>query len=197
MSAVEALGRMQARRESVLLRIGIARAAHDAEAQGRVRALIHLDPGRALLVLERYARQITDKSWAPRLRGQALLELGRTDAARAELERAARREKKRDDLLWLAHFYLESREPGRAAQPIQRALERSGHDAVSLLSQAVMLWQENRREAALEALARAQERARHVLYLDDLRYEHFWRTAALTALQEMLDAQAAQERPTR
>jgi hypothetical protein len=45
-------------------------------------------------------------------------------------------------------------------------------------------------------LARAQERDRSVTRLDDLRYDHFGRTKALNALQEMLDAQSADERHT-
>jgi hypothetical protein len=73
-----------------------------------------------------------------------------------------------------------------AGEQVDRALEKAPREALGLLSQAVLLWERGQREEALERLAQAQQRERHIARARGLEYEHFWGPRALAALEAML-----------
>ena len=194
-SAAEALSQLMAT-EAVPILVATSTAEYDFEAQGYARALTHLDPGSALPVLERYARQFRRQSWVPRLRGQALWRLGDLDAALANLKEAVEREDDSTNLLALAHFYLEEGELETAGEQVRRALEKAPRGALCLLSRAVLLWERGEIAESLEYLAGAQQKDWPIIRAKDMAYGHFWGPKALAAVETMLAQSAAGETAT-
>ena len=190
--AASALGMLGAI-EATLILAATSSAEDSEEAQRYAEALVHLDPAGALPVLERYARQFRRQGWTDRLRGQALWRLGKMDAARTSLKQAVEREDSSDNLLALAHFYLEQAELQTAQAYVERALEKAPRKAICLLSRAVLLWKMGQITQALETLVQAQRRDRRIARVKDLQYEHFWGPKALAALEAMLAQAAATE----
>jgi hypothetical protein len=91
------------------------------------------------------------------------------------LNKAVEVDDDRDSLLALAHFYLEQANPQMAQSYADRAVKRATWqwDAITPLSQAVILWELGQQAAGLEKLRQAQ-------------YEHFWGPRAVAALEAML-----------
>jgi len=189
-SAAYALGRLGATETTAIL-AATSVADYGFEAPGYARALIHLDPDRALGVLERYGRQFRRESWVSRLRGHALGRLGELDAVLASLKAAVEKESDSTNLLGLAHFYLEQGDLEAAREQVERALEKAPKVPLCLLSQAVLLWEKGEATEALEKLSEARRRDRGITRARDLEYEHFWGPKALAAVEAMLSQQAA------
>jgi HEAT repeat protein/DNA replication protein DnaC len=183
--AAEALGRL-----GVIQAIPLLMATSSFEYSGHAlhytTALIHLAPNSALQVLNRYAKQFRRKSWVERFRGHTLWKLNDIDGALTNFNKAAEKEDNTDNLLALAHFYLEQAELDKAEEYVKLALKKHPRDALYLLSHAVILWHKGEAETALEKLKQAQQRNRRIARIKDLQYKEFWESKAVAALEAML-----------
>ncbi|MGB0384893.1 MAG: HEAT repeat domain-containing protein [Ardenticatenaceae bacterium] len=186
-SMVEAISRLGMREYTPLL-VATSVASHRVGASQYATALIHLEPSKALPLLDRYEQQFRRASSMKELRGQAMWQLGDMEAALTSFRQAVEQKEDIDNLLALAHFHLEEGELQRASEHIKRVLEKARHEerAICLLSQAVVQWLMGEAEEGLATLRRAMQRNRHLARIKDLQYDRFWREKAITALQAML-----------
>lgn len=121
-------------------------------------------------------------------------ELGQLEMALTCFQQAVEREKQkstprinnRDNWLALAHFYLEQDDLPTAQSYLDKVIDIYPTWKTTLLNQAIVLWLMGQEAEALEKLERARHRNWRVTHLPDLRYDHFWRERAVTALQAML-----------
>jgi hypothetical protein len=74
---------------------------------------------------------------------------------------------------------------------VGRALEKSPREAICLLSRAILLWEMENANEALEALVQAQKRDQRITRVKALKHEWFWGPKALAALEAMLARSAA------
>ena len=189
-SAADALGALGAMVTAGML-AATSCAGSSFEAQPYAQALVHLDSAGALPVLDRYARQFKREGWVDRLRGQAQRRLGHMDTALMNLQGAVEKEDTYTNLLALAHFHLEQADLQTAQAYVVRALEESPREAICLLSRAILLWEMENANEALEALVQAQKRDQRITRVKALKHEWFWGPKALAALEAMLARSAA------
>jgi HEAT repeat protein len=185
-SAAYALGYLKAT-EAIPILLTLPHVGYDL-----VRCLAHLDPVKALVILDRYAPRFRRDSWPEHLRGQAFWQLDNMDSAFTWLDKAVQKRKTRDNLLALAHFHLEQGNPQMAEEYVDQALKGASYydRALCWLSQAVVLWHSGQAAKGLEKLQKAQRMNKHITRVKNLQYESFWRVKAIRALETML-AQAA------
>ncbi len=181
----EALGRLGATKAVPLL-VATSLAEDDSDSRQYVTALTHLEPSAALQILARYAKQFRRESWVERYHGYALWKLNDIDGALTSFNEAVEKEDDTDNLMTLAHFYLEQTDFDKAEDYVNRALKRYPRYALYLLSHAVILWHKGEPEAALEKLKQAQQRRRRIARIKDLQYKEFWGPKAVAALEAML-----------
>lgn len=158
-------------------------------------SLVHLAPDVALTYLERCRRIFSKKSWIPRLRGQALWELGDTKAAIKGFHEAFNissfeRENK-DNLITLVHYYLEQGELQQAVDYSKRAVLYLPNSDICLLTYAVVLWLKGDAEIASDQLKKAKIQNRHITNVADLQFDYFWRDRALLALKALVASDSA------
>ena len=189
-SAADALGALGATETAGIL-AATSSAGSSFEARPYAQALVHLDSVVALPVLDRYARQFKREGWVDRLRGQAQWRLGQMDIALMNLQGAVEKEDTYTNLLALAHFHLEQADLQTAQAYVGRALEKSPREAICLLSRAILLWEMENANEALEALVQAQKRDQRITRVKALKHEWFWGPKALAALEAMLARSAA------
>ena len=137
-------------------------------------------------MLERYAGQFCFGSWVAWLRGQIMWQLGELDAAIASLEEALEQKDSAENLLGLAHYYLENEEQQTARQYARQALEKAPRNALCLLSQAVLMYEMGQVAEAVEWLARAQRQDRSLVRANNLQYGYFWGPKAIAAVNALL-----------
>ncbi len=148
-------------------------------------ALISLDAGSALRVLERFANPLRDRSWPHWIRGHALWRLSRSSKAWSSFRRAAA-EDDVDGLLSLALFNLGQNHFRSAVRHVDRAVEKDGRRAISLLTRAVVLFRRGRIDQALEGIEQARLLEPDVTDPQDLAFDHLWHDSALDALADLV-----------
>ncbi|MCL4298461.1 MAG: HEAT repeat domain-containing protein [Anaerolineae bacterium] len=168
--------------------IGTSVAENSSMAREYAHALVHLDPTRAVPVLDRYLSQFPQESSLKHLYGQAMWQLGKMEAAYHSFRQAIEQEENGFNLLALAHFYLEEEDFAQAKNLSEQAFKKANPYTRNIyrLTQAVIHWLRGETEASLALLKRVQQRDRYMIEQKELKYEHFWRKKAITALEEML-----------
>ena len=185
-SAASALGRLSAAEASTIIE-STSIVMYDWDGQAYVKALVHLEPVKALSVLARYGQQFCREAWVDRLRGFALSRMGDPDSALVNFKQAEAKDSEDiENLLACAHFFIEQDDLPAAEDYIKRAASIAPRGRICRLSQAVWLWQMRNREGALEALQMAQRDGRQIAKPQILRYEDFWGPKAVAALEAMV-----------
>jgi hypothetical protein len=78
---------------------------------------------------------------------------------------------------------------------IGHALEASPNEALVLLSQTALWWEQGQRDPALAGLAAAQQHDRRITHAKGLADDHFWGRKALAAVEAMLPQLRRRTRP--
>jgi tetratricopeptide (TPR) repeat protein len=175
--------------EAVDLIAAIAVSIDSYSAQDCIIALLYLDPATAMKVLDQLAIRFTEKSWVEQLKGQMQWQLRNNSVALIHFHKALEIYEGTDNILALAHFYLEHDQLQPAQTYIDRAVAQAKRYSRSrcILSRAVVRWLAGEQTEALADLREVQDKNKQLINVEDLSYEDFWRTKALTALQEMLE----------
>ncbi len=186
-TAAQALGRLNVAKSISLI---AATAVTGYPSTDYVTALIHLAPDEAEKVLHGYTQRLRHGSWVERLRGQALWSLGKMDNALDNFHQALKKRENVNNLLALAHFYLEQDDLPKAQGYANHAVEKASENEICILSLAVILWQMDKITDALKKLEskrwkQPKEIQKSVIKI--LRYSYFWRDKAISALEEMLE----------
>ena len=108
----------------------------------------------ALKVLNSAMKLAPGETFLHRKMASWLLELGKTEAALAVLERSLEASDDRETLLHLGSAYLECKQDGRAAKLAERAVQRYPDEADAHLLQAFVLAAQGEREASARCLER-------------------------------------------
>jgi len=189
-SAAQALSQLGAI-AAIPLISSLAKRDHSYGTEQMNKALVHLAPTEAVLVLNTFVHRFHRDPWPLRLRGHAFARLGDNQAALVSFKQAVDQQKSLLNLLALAHLFLEHGNLTEARTYADQALKLAPKWAVCLLSQAVIDWLEGNREAVRKSLAEALHRDRRIANAKDLQFEHFWGPQALAALEQMITAAEA------
>lgn len=154
----------------------------------RVAALLQLRPSGVLAFLKyrrHYARLMP--WWEKLYTGQALWLIGEEQAALQALIQALDCERNADTLLAVGHFYIEADDVANAATHILEAVEHEPETPEVLLSQAVILWQQQGVSEAVSCFREAQRIDPDIAKPNILR-NRLWRTKAIALVEEIREA---------